>query len=103
MNALNTICMALAFALGIVLVLLGAAGLFAGSSAHFTLPPVLGGLPLLFGWGILVAVRRAWPRSRPGQENPRSVTMPPRIAPGVYVESQGEGPSGDEVDPARPK
>jgi len=54
--------MLLALLLGIVLGILGAAGLFFGANANFTLPPGLGVLPALFGWGIIVAVKTAWYR-----------------------------------------
>ncbi len=53
-------CMVLAYAMGIVLMLLGIIGLFFGSSANFTLPPILGGVPFLIGWGIIVAIKIAW-------------------------------------------
>ena len=60
MEIINKVCMACAFCLGAVLLILGVIGFFMGSSANFTLPPILGLLPALFGWGALVAVRRAW-------------------------------------------
>jgi len=50
----------IAFALGIVLLILGAVGLFVGCSANFTLPPILGALPAFVGWGIVKSVRIAW-------------------------------------------
>lgn len=49
MNTFDRICAALAFLTGCTFLLLGALGIFFGSNAHFTLPPVLGGLPLLVG------------------------------------------------------
>ncbi len=60
MNVFNKVCMVLAAALGAVLMILGALGLFFGCNAHFTLPPVLGALPAIIGWGIVTAVRAAW-------------------------------------------
>ncbi|QDU39481.1 hypothetical protein Mal4_38260 [Maioricimonas rarisocia] len=60
MNAFDRLCAMMAFLLGIVLLTLGAIGLFAGCSAHFTLPPVLGVLPAFVGWGVVRAVYVAW-------------------------------------------
>jgi hypothetical protein len=60
MLVIDRICFVIAFALAIPLLILGALGLFAGCSANFTLPPVLGVLPALAGWGICRAVVRAW-------------------------------------------
>ena len=60
LSVFDRICAGLAFLLGIVLVVLGLLGLFFGCRANFTLPPVLGGLPALVGWGILKSVRVAW-------------------------------------------
>jgi len=31
-----------------------------GSSAHFALPPVLGGLPFFLGWGMCVILVKYW-------------------------------------------
>ena len=60
MSGFDRFCAGLAFVLGIALGILGLVGLFAGCSAHFTLPPVLGIFPAFVGWGILRAVRVAW-------------------------------------------
>ena len=60
MNLFDKICASLAFAVGLILLGLGAVGLFLGSKASFELPPVLGFLPALVGWGIVRSVRRAW-------------------------------------------
>jgi formate/nitrite transporter FocA (FNT family) len=60
MSGFDKLCAALAFVLGVVLVILGGFGLFAGCSAQFTLPPVAGVLPAVVGWGIVRAVRLAW-------------------------------------------
>lgn len=57
---LDKFCFVFSFALGIPLLILGIFGLFGGCSAHFTLPPVLGVLPAIVGWGILRAVWVAW-------------------------------------------
>lgn len=56
----NKICAALAFAVGIFLLVLGGIGLFVGCGAHFTLPPVLGALPALVGWGITRSIYLVW-------------------------------------------
>lgn len=64
MNAFDKICAALAFLLGIALLVLGVVGVFTGCKAHFTLPPVLGVIPAFVGWGIVRAVYVAW--NRPG-------------------------------------
>jgi len=53
-----------AFLMGVLLLILGAIGLFVGCKAHFTLPPVLGVVPAIVGWGILRSVYLAW--KRPG-------------------------------------
>ena len=60
MSAFDKLCAAVAFLLGVVLLILGVFGLFAGCKAHFTLPPVLGLLPAFVGWGIIRAVWIAW-------------------------------------------
>jgi hypothetical protein len=56
----NKVCASLAFALGIVLLVLGVIGLFIGCRAQFTLPPLLGALPAFVGWGIVRAVYLVW-------------------------------------------
>jgi hypothetical protein len=73
MNGFDRFCAVLAFILGVVFLGLGALGLFLGCSAHFTLPPVLGALPALVGWGIVRPIVVAWGNgSRP---------IPPRYYP----------------------
>ena len=73
MSAFDKLCAAVAFLLGIGLMILGGLGLFAGCKAHFTLPPVLGVLPAFVGWGILRAIWIAWnvqlPQDPNGEEN----------------------------------
>jgi hypothetical protein len=78
MNAFDKFCAALAFVLGIVLLILGIMGLFAGCSANFSLPPVFGVLPGLVGWGILRAVFVAW------KYGIRPAAPPNRTAPGTF-------------------
>ena len=53
-------CAGAAFVFGIAFVVLGVLGVFFGCNAHFTLPPVLGVIPALVGWGIVRTVRLAW-------------------------------------------
>jgi hypothetical protein len=65
MNAFDKVCATFAFILGVVFLVLGAIGLVAGCRANFTLPPILGALPALIGWGIVRAVYLAW--NRPGR------------------------------------
>ena len=60
MNVFDKICAVLAFILGIILILLGAVGLFTGCKANFSLPPILGVIPALVGWGIVKAILVAW-------------------------------------------
>jgi len=60
MNVFDKICAVLAFILGIILILLGAVGLFTGCKANFSLPPILGVIPALVGWGIIKAIFVAW-------------------------------------------
>lgn len=60
MNLFDKICAVMAIILGGVFVLLGGLGVFMGCKAHFTLPPILGGIPLLVGWGIIKAILVAW-------------------------------------------
>ena len=60
MSAFDRLCAAVGFLLGVVLMILGIFGLFAGCKAHFTLPPVLGVVPAFVGWGIIRAVWVAW-------------------------------------------
>jgi hypothetical protein len=67
-NPFDKLCAALAFLLGIVFVVLGVIGLFAGCNAHFTLPPVLGVIPAFVGWGILRPVYFGWNRPRISRE-----------------------------------
>ncbi|NNJ27665.1 hypothetical protein [Alienimonas chondri] len=60
MSTFEKVCAAFAILLGGGLMLLGAVGLFLGSSANFTLPPVLGVAPFFFGYGICIPLVRYW-------------------------------------------
>lgn len=63
LSAFEKLCAGMAFVLAIALVVLGFIGTFAGCSAHFTLPPILGVIPAFVGWGIIRSVRIAWRNS----------------------------------------
>ncbi len=60
MNLFDKFCAILAFLLGLVFLVLGGLGLFMGCSASFQLPPPLGFVPFLVGWGIVRAVYFGW-------------------------------------------
>ena len=60
LSGFDRFCAGIAFLCGILLMILGVLGLFAGCSANFTLPPILGAVPALVGWGIVKSVRVAW-------------------------------------------
>jgi hypothetical protein len=81
MNAFDKICAVFAFAFGVVMVILGVVGLFAGSNAHFSLPPILGVLPALFGWGIVRAVYFGWQFKKPPDNVPAAPADPPTTQP----------------------
>lgn len=79
MNLFDRICAALAMILGVVLLVLGIVGLFTGCKANFTLPPILGVLPALVGWGIAKSVWVAWSVGRKPAE-PLVIPIP-RLSP----------------------
>lgn len=54
----DQICILLAILTGTILCILGSFGIFFGSHANFSLPPIAGGLPFLVGWGILRSVQK---------------------------------------------
>lgn len=60
MTTFDKVCAVFAIPIGIVFMILGAVGLFAGANAHFTLPPILGGLPFFLGWGMSIPLIRYW-------------------------------------------
>jgi hypothetical protein len=80
MNAFDKCCAALAFLMGVVLLILGVAGLFLGASAHFTLPPVLGVVPAFIGWGIVRAIVIAWKVRPPNRHEPDLVAPDDRVS-----------------------
>jgi len=65
MNMFDKTCAVLAFILGVIFIPLGVVGLFTGCRAHFSLPPVLGGLPALAGWGMVKTIMIAWKSTKP--------------------------------------
>ncbi len=67
MNIFDKICACLAFALGVVFIVLGIPGLFTGCKANFALPPILGVVPALVGWGIIKSIIVAWRRPKQQQ------------------------------------
>lgn len=80
MTIFDKACALAAVLLGLLLLTLGAIGLFAGCSANFSLPPVLGIVPAFVGWGIIRPVYLAWTLSnRTGTAQPPS--LPPRSDP----------------------
>jgi hypothetical protein len=60
LNAFDKTCAVLAMIVAALLMLLGVIGTFAGCSANFMLPPILGALPALVAWGIIKPVIVAW-------------------------------------------
>lgn len=76
MNLFDKICAVLVFVLGIIFVLLGGFGVFTGCKANFTLPPILGVIPLLVGWGIIKPILVAWKRP---ENQTQSFHMPEKV------------------------
>lgn len=70
LNLFDKICAVLAFVQGLIFLLLGGFGIFTGCRANFSLPPILGGLPLLFGWGIIKPILVSW--RKPASHTPSS-------------------------------
>ncbi len=64
MTLFDKICSCLAIPIGAIFMVHGALGFFAGSKAHFTLPPVLGVLPFFLGWSMCVTLVKFWKTSR---------------------------------------
>ena len=79
MNLFDKICAVVAALLGVALVVLGVFGVALGCRFWFTLPPVLGGLPALAGWGILRSVWFGWkyrPAAQAESAGPDDSTAP---------------------------
>jgi hypothetical protein len=79
MNLFDRICACLACIMGCVFVILGVLGLFMGCKANFTLPPILGGLPALIGWGIIKPIIIAW--KKPASSSEDTYRTPPAAPP----------------------
>jgi len=76
-NMFDKICAVLAFILGAIFILFGVIGLFTGCKAHFSLPPVMGVLPALAGWGIIKPIMIAWNTTKPPQiQHPPPLEQP---------------------------
>lgn len=60
LSSFDKFCAVLATILAVPLLILGIIGLFIGCSANFTLPPILGVIPALVGWGIVRGIVVAW-------------------------------------------
>jgi hypothetical protein len=60
LNAFDKFCAAIAFVMGLLLLVMGAFGVFFGCYAYIKSPPVLGAFPAFAGWGIIRAVYVAW-------------------------------------------
>jgi hypothetical protein len=93
MNGFDRFCAVLAGLLAAALLILGVIGLFAGSSAHFSLPPVLGVAPAFVGWGILRSIMLAWNVDPKGSQT----TLPPSSPSGSPPAFTGWG-SGNHDD-----
>jgi hypothetical protein len=76
MNLFDRICAVPAVILGAILLVLGILGLFTGCKANFTLPPVVGVLPAVVGWGIIRSVWVAWKVRKNGEESGFPVVEP---------------------------
>lgn len=63
MNKFDKVCAVLAIPIGGVFMILGIIGLFAGSSANFSLPPIIGVLPFFLGWAMCVTIIKFWKAS----------------------------------------
>jgi hypothetical protein len=63
MTSFEKFCAVPAFIFGIIFLILGVFGLFLGCKFSITLPPVLGVLPAIIGWGILRSIAVAWRRN----------------------------------------
>jgi hypothetical protein len=60
MTTFDKICALFSILAGALFMILGVVGFFAGARANFRLPPILGGLPFLLGWGMCIPLVRYW-------------------------------------------
>jgi hypothetical protein len=63
MTTFDKVCAVFSIGIGAIFMVLGGIGFFIGSSAHFRLPPLLGGLPFFLGWGMCIPLIRYWKMS----------------------------------------
>ena len=71
MNIFDKICAVEAFVMSALLVVLGVIGLFSGCNTHFSLPPILGVIPVFVGWEIVKPIIVAW--NKPKEDTTRSL------------------------------
>ena len=76
MSAFDKICAVPTIIVGAVFLALGAFGLIFGCNAHFTLPPILGGLPFFLGWGMCVVLIKYWRLSASLNDDSQPGTVP---------------------------
>ncbi len=96
MNGFDKLCACLVIPIGICLMILGVIGVFAGASAHFTLPPILGGLPFFLGWAMSVTLIKLWSQSgKPdiGKDDPWTTNSH------IKYWKQSDKPDNDELKP----
>ncbi len=60
LTGFDKFCATISFLFGIVFLLLGCFGAVFGCRAYIVLPPVLGVLPAIVGWGTIRAIIVAW-------------------------------------------
>lgn len=60
LTAFDKFCGAFSIVIGLIFMLMGFIGIFGGSQASFTLPPVLGFLPFFLGWGMSMPLIKFW-------------------------------------------
>jgi hypothetical protein len=77
MNIFDKMCATLSIGIGAIFMVLGVFGLFFGANAHFTLPPILGGLPFFLGWGMCVPLVKFWKMSRREAMKPTEIANQP--------------------------
>ena len=94
MTGFDRFCAVLAGLVGGILIILGTLGLFVGSRAHFSLPPVLGILPAFVGWGIVRSIILAWDPPATSTDDPTGFT-PDRDSPGEFG-NWGGNPDGTD-------
>lgn len=77
MTTFDKVCAVLSIGIGAIFMVLGGIGLFFGAKAHFTLPPLLGGLPFFLGWGMCVPLVRYWKMSNSSDGSAHEVNQYP--------------------------